>query len=218
MSMNILPQLPIGSAVPRSGNAFSRFIGRCVLWMLGWRLEGSVPNLPKMVLIGAPHTSNMDGVVAIATLVALGLKTSTMVKDTAFKGPLGVVLRTFGAIPINRRSPKGVVEQSIDAFTGREQMLLLIAAEGTRHSAPDWKKGFHRIAQGAGVPVVPGAANYARKVITFGPPLMPGPDYETDLATLLDFIATHGAPRHAHRLSRPLCEKLGRSWQPSSKD
>jgi len=210
--------LPIGSTVPRSGSPFSRWIGRCFLRLLGWRLEGQIPDLPKMVLIGAPHTTNMDGVIGIATLVALGLKTSTMIKDTAFKGVMGPILRGFGAIPINRKSPKGVVEQSIDAFTGREQMLMLIAPEGTRHSSTEFKRGFYRIAQGAGVPVLPAAANYKTKVVTFGPPLTPSGDYEADLQVLIDFIAAYGAPRHPERLSKPLCEKLGQTWQASSRD
>lgn len=210
--------LPIGSKVPRSGNAFSRWIGRSLLRLLGWRIEGAIPDLPKMILIGAPHTSNMDGVLGIATLVALGLKAGTMIKDTAFKGIMGPILRGFGAIPINRRSPKGVVEQSVDAFTSREQLLLLIAPEGTRHSAVELKRGFYHIATGAKVPVLPAAANYARKVVTFGPPLYASGNYAADLQVLVDFIAAYGSPRHPERLSKPICEKLGQPWQASKRD
>lgn len=210
--------LPIGSKVPRGGNAFSRWIGRSFLRLLGWRIEGAIPDLPKMILIGAPHTSNMDGVLGIATLVALGLKAGTMIKDSAFKGVMGPILRGFGAIPINRRSPKGVVEQSVDAFTSREQLLLLIAPEGTRHSAVEFKRGFYHIAVGAKVPVLPAAANYKTKVVTFGPPMTPSGDYAADLQVLIDFIAGFGSPRHPERLSKPICEKLGQTWQASARD
>ncbi len=210
--------LTIGPNVPRRGNAFWRWLGRFVLWAMGWRLAGSVPDLPKMVLIGAPHTSNMDGVIGLATLTALGLRSGTMIKDTAFHGPLGVVLRWFGAIPINRRSPKGVVEQSVDAFNSNEKLLLLIAPEGTRHSAPDWKRGFYLIAKGAGVPVLPAACNYETKVITFGAPLTPSGDYEADLRKLLEFYRVNGAGQHPERLSKPLCEVMGREWRPEPDD
>lgn len=210
--------LPIGNNVPRGGNAFSRWIGRSFLRLLGWRIEGAIPDLPKMILIGAPHTSNMDGVLGIATLVALGLKAGTMIKESAFKGVMGPILRGFGAIPINRKSPKGVVEQSIDAFTNREQLLLLIAPEGTRHGAAEWKRGFYHIAAGAKVPVLPAAANYARKVVTFGPPLTATGNYAADLHVLVDFIAAYGSPRHPERLSKPICEKLGQTWQASPRD
>src|SRR5262249_46288737 len=105
-----------GPNVPRRGNTVSRWPGRAVVGLMGWRFEGAIPDLPKMVLIGAPHTSNMDGVIALTALTALGLRASTMIKDSAFHGLLGVLLRWFGAIPINRRSPKGVVGQTVDAF------------------------------------------------------------------------------------------------------
>lgn len=206
--------LIIGGQVPRRGNAFSRGAGRLLLWLLGWRVEGTVPDLPKMVLIGAPHTTNMDGVIGLATLVGYGIKAGTMIKDSAFKGFMGVLLRWFGAIPINRRSAKGVVEQSVDAFNNNEKLLLLIAPEGTRHSSPEWKRGFYHIASGAQVPVLPAACDYQRKIITFGPAVFPSGNYEADLNRILDFIAKNGYPHHLERLSKPLCERMGHTWQP----
>ena len=204
----------IGDRLPRRGNAFSRALGRGLLRLGGWRIEGEIPNLPKMVMIGAPHTSNMDGVVSLAALVAMGLDCSTMIKDSAFTGPLGWLLRWLGAIPINRLSPRGVVGQSIDAFGEREHLLLLLAPEGTRRRARDWKRGFHHIALGAEVPVLPAAIDYRRRRVVFGPVLRPGPDYEADLAQLTAFVARFGAARRPERLSRPVCEALGRDWPP----
>jgi len=49
-----------------------------------WRVTGQIPDLPKMVWIGAPHTTNWDGVLGLATLLALGVDASTMIKDSAF--------------------------------------------------------------------------------------------------------------------------------------
>jgi len=198
----------IGDKLPRRGNPISRWIGRSFLWLIGWRIEGSLPNLPKMVMIGAPHTSNMDGVVSIATLVALGIRASTMIKDSAFKGVMGPILRGFGAIPINRKSPKGVVEQTVDAFANNAQMVMLIAPEGTRHSAQEWKRGYWHIALGAGVPVLPACVHYGKKIVTFGPPLMPSGNYAADLAQLLEFYVEHAGPRHPDRLSLPLKNAL----------
>ncbi len=210
--------LAIGKQVPRGGGLLSRFIGRSFLRLLGWRLHGAIPDLPRMVLIGAPHTTNMDGVIGIATLVALGLKANTMIKDSAFKGIMGPILRGFGAIPINRKSPKGVVEQTVDALTSRPQLLMLLAPEGTRHSAPEWKRGFWHIALGAQVPVLPAAIDYTRKIVTFGPPLMPTGNYAADLDVLLDFYAKYGIAKHPQRLSKPLCERLGQTWSPEADD
>jgi 1-acyl-sn-glycerol-3-phosphate acyltransferase len=206
----------LGPEVPRRGNAFSRWLGRVVLRAMGWRLQGAVPNLPKMILIGAPHTTNMDGVVSFAAMTALGLRAGTMVKDSAFHGAVGVLLRWFGALPVDRKSAKGVVEQTIDAFNSRQSFVLLLAPEGTRSAAPEWKRGFYHVARGAHVPVVPAAIDYDHKRITFGPPLIASEDYDADLRTLLRFYADNSAPLHPERLSRPLCEAQGREWKPSS--
>jgi 1-acyl-sn-glycerol-3-phosphate acyltransferase len=171
-----------------------------------------------MVLIGAPHTSNMDGVLSIAMLTALGVRASIMIKDSAFHGPMGVVLRWFGALPVNRSSPKGVVEQTMDAFRSNQKFIVLIAPEGTRSAASKWKMGFYHVAAGVGVPVVPAAIDYARKLITFGPALLPSGDQEADMARLFMFYRDNSSPRHAERMSKPLCEAQGRAWQPLDDD
>jgi 1-acyl-sn-glycerol-3-phosphate acyltransferase len=212
-------RLSIGTQVPRRGNLFSRGVGRLILWMLGWRLAGEIPNAPKMILLGAPHTSNLDGVIGLGTLAALGIGASTMIKDSAFKGFMGVVLRKLGAIPINRRSPKGVVEQSVDAFNNNAKMFLLIAPEGTRSNATEWKRGFYHIAAGAQVPILPAACDYQKKIITFGPAVMPCGDYAKDLKTILEFYRDFGVARHPDRMSKPVCDIKGMEWKPStSKD
>lgn len=210
--------LAIGNNVPRSGNALTRWIGRSVLRLLGWRLAGSIPDAPKMVWLGGPHTSNMDGVIAIATLVALGVKANTMIKDSAFKGVLGPILRGFGAIPINRRSPKGVVEQSIEAFDTRDAFVLLIAPEGTRYAAKEWKRGYWHIALGAKALVMPVACDYQRKIITVGPAFAPSGDYAQDFEKMLDFYAASGVARHPERLSNPLCDRAGQTWKPQARE
>ncbi|MDE2363368.1 MAG: lysophospholipid acyltransferase family protein [Hyphomicrobiales bacterium] len=206
----------IGDEAPRRGNFLSRGMARSALRLMGWRLQGGFPDLPKMVLIGAPHTSNMDGVVAILTLTALGLRSGTMIKHSAFKGVFGSVLRWFGAIPIDRRNAGGVVGQSISAFDKAERLLLLIAPEGTRNSAAEWKRGFWLIAAGAGVPILPAAIDYAKKTVTFGAAMSTGADYAADFSRILDFYRRYSCPRHAGRASEPICGVLGMTWRPAA--
>ena len=206
--------IPVGGQVPRRGNAFSRWLGRMALRLIGWRIEGAVPDVPKMVLIGAPHTSNMDGVLAMMVLTALGLRAGTMIKDTAFHGVLGVVLRWFGAIPINRRSPKGIVEQSVDAFNRNDRLILLIAPEGTRTSTEEWKRGFHHIARGAGVPIALATVNYRDRIVTFGPHVATTGDYAADFARIIEWYRAHAWGRHPERMSKPICNVLGVPWKP----
>lgn len=195
-----------GPRVPRRGNAFSRWLGLSVLAMFGWRVAGELPNREKFIIIGAPHTSNLDGLLGMAALMAMGLRANTMIKDSLFRGPLGVLLRWLGALPIDRSSPKGVVEQSIDAFASNEALVLLITPEGTRKAAREFKSGFYRIALGAGVPIVPAAANYRIRAATLGEPMIPSGDYDTDLESLLNYFRRQGGPRRPERLSLPLRE------------
>lgn len=197
----------IGPRVPCRGNAFSRWLGRSVLAMFGWRVAGQLPNTPKFIIIGAPHTSNLDGLLGMAALMAMGLRANTMIKDSVFRGPLGPLLRWLGALPIDRSSPKGVVEQSIDAFSRSEAMVLLITPEGTRKAAPEFKSGFYRIALGAGVPIVPAAANYRIRAAILGEPMMPSGDYAADLERLIAYFRRQGAPCRPERLSLPLRER-----------
>ncbi|MEI2734588.1 MAG: lysophospholipid acyltransferase family protein [Rhodoblastus sp.] len=217
MTVSLSSSLPVGDQVARRGNSFSRAVARLCLSLTGWRLDGAVPNLPKMILIGAPHTSNMDGVIAIAILSALGLRSGTMIKDTAFKGAMGPVLRWFGAIPIDRKKAGGVVGQSVAAFNRADKLLLLIAPEGTRSSASEWKRGYWLIAANAEVPILPAAIDYVKKVVTFGPPLTTTADYDADFARLMAFYGAHSSPRHPERASAPICAALGLPFNPQEK-
>ena len=62
----------VGDQVPPLGNAFTRWLGRLVLAIYEWRIEGTVPNRPKFLVAIAPHTSIWDFVFAFATMLAIG--------------------------------------------------------------------------------------------------------------------------------------------------
>jgi 1-acyl-sn-glycerol-3-phosphate acyltransferase len=202
----------IGKSVPRRGNAVSRWLGGAVLRALGWRIEGVIPDAPKMVVIGAPHTSNMDGVLALAALTALGVRASILGKDTLFWWPLGPVLQWFGIIPIDRRNPNGVVGKCVEAIGRSEAMLLLIAPEGTRKAAAEWKRGFWMIASGAGIPILPASLDGRAKRIVIGD-LVIAQDYDSDLAHAMKFYRDNAGPLRPERASAPICAALGLDWR-----
>ena len=57
---------------PRMGNRVSRAFGSFALKMIGWKLKGRMPDVPKFVIIGVPHTSNWDAIAAsLAMLLSL---------------------------------------------------------------------------------------------------------------------------------------------------
>ena len=177
-------------ANPTKGNRFSRGLGKAVLKIMRWDLEGEIPNLPKFVLIGAPHTSNWDFVLAIASLMAIGIDARWLGKDTLFRPPFGSLMRLLGGFPVDRSARHGLVAQTIDAFAQRDRFVVAVAPEGTRKRVERWKTGFYHVAQGAGVPIVPAYFDYARKVLGFGPPFELSGDLEADMKHIRTFYAS----------------------------
>jgi 1-acyl-sn-glycerol-3-phosphate acyltransferase len=175
---------PLGDAVARRGNAFSRALALLAMRLSGWRFEGGFPNLPQFVVIVAPHTSNWDFFVGVMAMFALGFRGTFLGKHTVFRWPVGAVMRWLGGVPVDRTSPHNVVQQTVDYFRARPQMVLALSPEGTRRKLPAWRTGFWYVAKGAGVPIVPAAFDYPAKRIRLFPPLVPGDDIETDIARL----------------------------------
>lgn len=140
-----------------------------VLTALGWRFEGALPDVPKMVIVGAPHTSNWDFFLFLAALHHFDMKVKFLGKHTLFRRPFGWLFRHWGGIPVNRQRAAGVVDQVKRAFDEADEMILVIAPEGTRGPARVWKSGFFEIAERVGVPVVPAGVDGAGKVVTMGP-------------------------------------------------
>ena len=122
-----------------------------------------------------------------------------LAKHTLFRPPLGGLLRTLGGLPVDRRSPGGVVRQVTTMLAEREQLIIGITPEGTRSRVERWKTGFYRIALSADVPIVPAYFDYARRVIGFGPPFHPTGNLESDLARLQRFYEPFTA-RHPERV------------------
>jgi 1-acyl-sn-glycerol-3-phosphate acyltransferase len=178
------PQIPVlGANVPRAHGRLASALGRFVLGISGWHVEGTVPDIRKLVLIVAPHTSNWDFPLGLSIKLALRLGGRFVGKHTLFRGPFGVLMRWLGGVPVDRSSAGGFVDEAARALREAGQMVLVIAPEGTRKRVP-WKSGFYRIAVAAGVPILPTGFDYVRKVIFFAPLFTPTGDYEKDLALL----------------------------------
>ncbi|KAA3636116.1 MAG: hypothetical protein DWP92_10045 [Armatimonadetes bacterium] len=144
-------------------------ISRWYLLMRGWRFVGPPPDVPKAVIVAAPHTSNWDFLVFIAIARHFKLKVGFLGKDTLFKGPLGYFMRRWGGIPVDRSRPRSMVESVSRYFDANENVLLVITPEGTRGKAKVWKSGFWRIADALDVPVYMGFVDAKTKTTGFGP-------------------------------------------------
>ncbi len=191
MDRKSLPE--IGPAVPTRGWPIGRALGRAVMGSARWSFEGVVPDIAKAVLIVAPHTSNWDFVIGAAGMLALDLDLRFLGKHTLFKGPMGVLMRGLGGIPLDREHSSGVVDEMAARIRSSDHLLLAIAPEGTRGGVERWKTGFHAIARGAEVPILAVTLDYGRRQIRFREPFTPSEDLEADIGELQEFFAdSHG--------------------------
>ena len=175
-------------------------IARLLLRLGGWTPVGGIPEVPKAVILAAPHTSNWDGIWAMIYRVAIGLDVKFFAKQSLFWFPLGIVLRALGGIPLDRTRAGSAVDQAVAQFENNESFYFGLAPEGTRSGRPYWKSGFYRIAEAAGVPVVLGFLNYGVKEVGLGPviPVTEGP--KALLERCREFYATV-QPRRPEKFS-----------------
>jgi len=173
---------------PRTGaSAFARWIGRSILWLGGWKVVGEFPDVAKLVVIAAPHSSWWDGVWGMAAKVGLGLRVLVIGKQELSRGPLGWLLRRFGAMPVDRARAHGVVDAVVHRFEQSETMWFVVAPEGTRKRVEHWKSGFWHVARDANVPVLCVYFHYPERSIGIGPLLQMTADQKADMARIREF-------------------------------
>jgi 1-acyl-sn-glycerol-3-phosphate acyltransferase len=189
MNGHLLTPAQLPPQMPKFRDGWQRRSCRAVLRLGGWSLVGAFPDVPKLVLIAAPHSSWWDGVWGLLIKVAIGADVRFMGKQELFRWPLGGLLRRLGGMPIDRGAAKGVVEQMIEQFQQRERLWLGIAPEGTRKLVARWRSGFWHIAHDAGVPIFPVAFHYPDKTIQLGPLFATTGDMDADIAGLRAFYA-----------------------------
>ena len=169
---------------PRAHRPLLPALGRVALRLSGWTIRGALPELPKYIIVVAPHTSNWDFPVGVAALFALDLQAQWFGKDSLFHEPMGTILRLLGGRPVHRDTPEGVVAEMAAIIRAEPQFILALAPEGTRKKVDHWRSGFYRIAQAAGVPVVAVWFDWSRREIGINAPMRMTGDLHTDVATL----------------------------------
>ena len=191
------PALDVPPSLPRvKHNALTKWLGRSILKLGGWRMEGEFPDVPRAVLIGAPHSSNWDGVWGFSAKAAMGLDIRVLGKDALFRVPvLGSVLRRLGVLSVDRSNPAGIVEQAAELIRSNDRFWYGLAPEGTRKKVDKWKQGFWRIARAADVPVVPVYFDYARKVIGVGAKFELTDNVDADMERIVGWYRTVGRGR-----------------------
>lgn len=163
-----------------------------------WDFDNAPPDLPRYVMLGAPHTSTLDFPFLIAALGQFDLPLEWMGKDSLFRPPFGGLMRALGGIPVDRSRRHNGVSHAVELFGARQRLVLAIAPEGTRKRVEGWKTGFWHIADQAGVPIVPAYVDGGRRRAGFGPAIETSGDMTADFARLAEFYATI-TPIHPER-------------------
>lgn len=166
-----------------------KFIGKLILKVAGYKIIDTTPkgvqNYQKAVMIAVPHTSNWDYVYTMSALYALDVPIKYLGKASLFKFPLGILIKKLGGIPVTRNQKNNMVNDMATMIVdAKEQMILIIPAEGTRSYSKEWKSGFYHIANAAHVPIILGFLDFAKKEVGFMDEFNPTGDYEKDLISI----------------------------------
>lgn len=153
--------------------------------VMGWRIDGKIDsNVKKCVIIVVPHTSWHDFYIGVFTRGILQQQMNFVAKKELFIFPFGMYFKWMGGQPLNRVKNEGKVEAITRIFSEQQEFRLAIAPEGTRGKVDEWKTGFYFIAKEAGVPIIPIAFDYKKKVVKIHKPYMPTENMEADFSYL----------------------------------
>ena len=165
-----------------------RYFFKAALGLLGWRVVGGLPDYPKFVVVGAPHTSNWDFVMFLALAFILKGDLRYMGKKELFRWPFAGFFRWCGGVPVDRSKHHGLVEQTVQVIQEAEHFQLVITPEGTRKKVGQWKQGFYHIAKKAGIPIVAGYVDSRTKTCGIGPTFTLTDDMQADIKSIQAFF------------------------------
>ncbi len=159
--------------------------------IIGWKVEGELPEKQRFILIVAPHTSNWDFFVGVAARSILRLKSNYLGKKSLFDFPVfGRIFTWLGGHPVDRSKSTNIVDQVVELFEAHDEFVLTITPEGTRSYQPNWKTGFYRIAHKANVPILIVAFDYGNKAVVLKELFRPTGDMDKDIEYIKSYYRT----------------------------
>jgi len=157
--------------------------------MGGWKtVDASLPE-DGGVVIFYPHTSNWDTFFYLMYGWHRGARYCFFSKKELFFFPLKYLLRALGSSPTG--SEINVVNTSIEFLKNYRPAYVVVTPEGTRRKVRRWRKGFYRIAEGAGVPICLGFADYETKTVGIMKIVQPSGDFDADYLRIRRWYTEH---------------------------
>jgi len=158
------------------------WIGRFLYFLIGWTYD-PLPEYwdKKSVVIGFPHTKNMDTFRALTYIKIAKVNARLLVKASWFFFPISLLLKGLGGLPIKRNTASGFVGSVVNEFNKRDELVLALVPEGTRKQVSTIKTGFWHIAKGANVPIICWYLDNQQKRTRWIGKIHPGDSLEADL-------------------------------------
>jgi 1-acyl-sn-glycerol-3-phosphate acyltransferase len=184
---------------------FAATVAMAPITLQRWQLSVTgLEHVPRQggVVLAMNHTSFVDFFTAgRPPYLDLGRPVRILAKDSLFQAPVvGWAMRAAEHIPVRRGSGAGALSAAIDALRAGE--LVGVLPEQTISPSLEllpFKSGAVRMAQAAGVPVVPAVSWGSHRfwmtgsgphltwrlpvLIAYGPPILPGPDDDVEELT-----------------------------------
>jgi 1-acyl-sn-glycerol-3-phosphate acyltransferase len=173
-------------------------IGKFLQYLSGWKIEGTLPNINKIVVVCAPHTSNWDFIIGMMMVLSIDIRVNFLAKKSIFVPIFKIILNKLGGIPVDRENPELLVERIGDSAKNDKGFLIAVTPEGTRKKVTKWKTGFLRIAKISNSIIIPLGIDYPTKTFSLGEKFNPTGDNEKDVLAL-KFILKDFKGRHLDR-------------------
>lgn len=157
-------------------------IAKALYFLMGWKWDLLPPYwTDKCVVIGFPHTTNMDTVRALTYIKLARINARLLVKSSWFFFPMSIFLKSLGGLPVQRDKASGFVDSIVHEFETRENLVLALVPEGTRKNVKKIRTGFWYIAKGANVPILCWYLDNKTKRTCWVGKIVPGESLEADL-------------------------------------
>ena len=170
-------------------------ISSWVLKILKWKINGSIPEEKRVVLVIGPHTSNWDFIIGVLVILSLDAKINWLGKHTIFKRGFKSLLTRLGGIPVNRQDPSDLFSR-IKVITEKSNGYLIgMAPEGTRKKVLKLKSGFIRIAKQTNSKIMLAGIDFQKKIVNLDKFFTPTGDLNNDLLFVQDYFSRYSGKR-----------------------
>jgi hypothetical protein len=177
-------------------------IARFLLKREKWNIIGEIPNINRMILIGAPHTAYRDAWFGLLAILSLDIKVkffgarwifsrlpspihfSKNLDKQGIPWPFGWIqkylLLRLGGIPVFREKNKGLIDSVSEVLERLDSFILCIAPEGGIVHVDTLRSGYYFISKKLDIPCVPIEIDYKNRCFKIHKPRKVLDSFEKD--------------------------------------